>query len=99
MRRPGGHPQRGVGPTGPSGLPELSPEQWQQLTVETKQHELVSVQWWQLCEASGMSAIVLPNKANSTKDPTTGTWQRLPEHFVLKLWRSCPDDPVVQDSR
>ena len=29
--------------------------------------------------------LVLPSRARSTEDTTTGTWERAPEHFVLKL--------------
>ena len=71
----------------PHPLPDLSPQDWQQLTAETKQHEIEKVnQLWDMTQSLPTACqSVLPNKARSTKDATTGTWKRAPENFVLKL--------------
>lgn len=71
----------------PSQLPTLTPEEWQQLTAATAALDVGMVrQWWKMRQALTQAIkFVTPNKARSTRDEGTRTWNKKPGHFVVQL--------------
>lgn len=71
----------------PWPLPENTPEDWQNISEETRVHEVEVVRRWWKMAAILPDAIqfVFPNKARADKEPNTRNWTRKPGHFILKL--------------
>lgn len=67
-------------------LPEVGPQEWQNLSPEISNHSVVKVvQWYEMGKAFPNAVrFVCPNKARSTKDAAANAWQRAEDHFVLK---------------
>ena len=71
----------------PYPLPETTPEEWQNISAETRVHAVEVVrQWWKMAAILPEAIqFVFPNKARADKDPTTRSWTRKAGHFILKL--------------